>query len=75
MKAVAVVTGDRPEPATLGPAAAGIEHRRAGLVHEQLRRGLQALDQAGVDRAQLTGGVADPVGERRAVERQALAAR
>ena len=33
----AVVPGQGPEPAGLGPAAARIERRRAGLVHEQLR--------------------------------------
>ena len=36
-----VVARDRPEIAGLGPPAPGIEHRRPGLVHEQLGRALR----------------------------------
>ena len=68
----AVVARERPEPASLRPAAAGIEHRGTRLVDEEPGRGLQGFDQPGVDRTELARRVADPVGERRAVERQTL---
>ena len=68
-----VVARERPEPAGLGAAAARIEHRGAGLVGEEPGRCLQDLDQPGMDRAELARRMADPVGERRAVERQPLA--
>ena len=68
-----VVAGIGPELSRLGPAAAGIEHRCAGLVGEQLRRRLQLRQQPLMDRAQVPGGVAHPIGERRAVEGEPLA--
>jgi hypothetical protein len=68
-----VVARDRPEVAGLGPPAPRVEDRCPGLVHEQLGRALEVLEQALVQRAELGGGAPDPVGERRAVERDALA--
>ena len=50
----------------------GIEHRRRGLVGEQLGRGLQRLEQALVHGPQQEGGAADPVGQGRAIEPDAL---
>jgi len=68
-----VVARDLPEVAGLGPFAPRIQHRRPGLVHEQLGRALQVLEQALVQGAELGGSTADPVCERRAVELDALA--
>ena len=68
-----VVTGVGPELAGLGPPAAWIEHRRRGLIGEQLVRGLQRLQQARVQRPQQEGGPAGPVRQRRAVEIDPLA--
>ena len=67
-----VVAGDRPEVAGLGPPAPRIEHRRPGLVHEQLGRALEVLEQPLVQGAELGGGAADPVRQRRAIELDAL---
>lgn len=57
-----------------GFAGARIEDWRTGLVHEQLGGPLQIGDQSVEDRAKLECRLADPVGERRAVEINALAA-
>ena len=69
----AIVPRIGPELAGLGPPAPGIEHRRRRLVGEQLRRRLQMRQDALVDRPQMECGASDPVGERRAVEADALA--
>jgi hypothetical protein len=68
-----IVARERPEVAGLGPPAPRIEHRRPGLVHEQLGRTLEVREEALVQRAELGGGTADPVRERRAIELEALA--
>ncbi len=44
-----VITGVGPELPGLGLAAAGIQHRRRGLVGKELGRGLQLLQQPLVD--------------------------
>lgn len=69
---MAFVAGIVEELAGLGPAAAGIKHGRRRLVGEQLGRCLQPFEQPLVHRAQQEGRVADPVGQRRAVEVNAL---
>ena len=56
-----IVTGQRPKKTRLGPTAPGIEDRRRGLVHEQLRGRLQVLGQPVDDRPQMEGGDAHPV--------------
>ena len=68
-----VVARDRPEIAGLGPPAPRVEHRRPGLVHEQLGRAFEVLEQTLVQRAELGGGAPDPVREGRAIELDALA--
>ncbi len=67
-----VVTRIGEELAGLGSSAAWIEHRGGGLVGEELGRGLEALEQALVDGPEQEGRFADPVGERGAVEMDAL---
>jgi hypothetical protein len=62
-----------PELAGLGAASAWVEHRGRRLVGEQLRRRPEVGENALANRTQVEGGAADPVGERRAVEAQALA--
>ena len=68
-----IVARQRPEPAGLRAATARIRRRRPGLVGEELRGALEGLHQPGMDGTQLPRGVADPVGERGAVEAHALA--
>jgi hypothetical protein len=58
----------------LGTAAAGIEDGRGGLVREQPRQLLQPHEEALMQRAQVPGGMADPVRQRRAIQVDALAA-
>jgi hypothetical protein len=63
-----VIPGVSPELSGLRPPTPGIEDRGGRLVGEQLRRGPQAGENALVDRPQVEGGAADPVGERRTIE-------
>ena len=56
-----------PQLAELGAPTAGIEHRRRGLVGEQLGRTLQRRQQALVDRPQQEGPHGRPIGQRRTV--------
>src|SRR5262245_30882808 len=67
-----VVASVDPEPAGLGAAAAGIEHRNRGVVGEQLLRGKDVLGESGLKRLEPPAGAADPVRERRAVQLDAL---
>lgn len=67
-----VVARIREELTGLGPPPARIEHRRGGLVGEQLPGGLEPLEQARVHRPEREGGLAHPVGGRGAVEADAL---
>ena len=68
-----VVAGDRPEVAFLGAAAAGIEHRRRGLVDRDLARGQNELAQPKPERLELRGRIADPERQDRALDRRCLA--
>ena len=68
----AIIARVGPELAGLGASAAGIEHRRRGLVGEQLGRTLQRRQQPLMNRPQQEGGAADPIGQCRAVEVDAL---
>ena len=61
-----------PQLAGLGPPASGIEHRRRRLVGEQLLRTLELREQPLVHRAQQEGGAPNPIGQGRAIERDAL---
>src|SRR5690606_32589262 len=63
-----IITGVSPELAGLGPAAAGIEHRRGRFIGEELRRDLQSRKQPFMHRTQMPSGAADPIGKRGAVE-------
>lgn len=67
-----VVARNRPEVAGFRLAATGIEDRAAGLVGEQLRRGLEDVDEPIVQRRQIMSREADPVCERRPIDRDAL---
>ena len=67
-----VIAGVDPEPAGLGAAAAGIEHRDRRVVGEQRLRGEDVLGEPGLQRLQPPDGSADPVGERRAIQLDAL---
>jgi len=68
-----IVAGNRPEVAGLGPAATRVEHRRLGLVDEQLRRAEQVLADQAPQRLELGRRVPHPAGERRAVDGDPLA--
>ena len=57
-----------PQPAFLGAAAAGIEHRHRRVVGVHLDAGEDMRREPLAQRLQQPGGPADPVGERRAVE-------
>ncbi|ESX09824.1 hypothetical protein X767_32715 [Mesorhizobium sp. LSJC264A00] len=67
-----VIAGIGPELTCLSLAAAGIEHWRGRLVGEEFWRGLQLAKQPLVDRTQVPGGAADPIGERGAIEIDSL---
>ena len=67
-----VIAGIHPEPAGPGAAAARIEHRDRRVVGKQCLRGEDVLGEAGLQRLQPPDGAADPVGEGRAIELDAL---
>ena len=69
-----VVASISPELAALHALAARIEDGAARLVGKQFRRGFQELEQARLQGSQQRRRTADPIGERRAVEIDALAA-
>src|SRR5271157_6143676 len=68
------LAGISPELAALHTLAPRIEDGAACLVGKQFRRGLQDLEQPGLQRRQKRRGPAHPIGERGAVEIDALAA-
>lgn len=68
-----VVTGEYPDVARFRLAAPGIKDGNGGLVAEQLRRCLQFANQVSVQRLQLSRCTADPIGQRRTVNLDALA--
>ncbi len=68
-----IIARDGPEVAGLGPATARIEDGTACLVGKQLGRGLQDLDEPRVQRLELVRREADPVGQCRAIDRDAFA--
>jgi hypothetical protein len=57
-----IVTGIDPEPAGLGAATAGIEHRDRCVVSEQRLRGKDVLGEPGLQRLEPPDGPAHPVG-------------
>ena len=65
---VAVVAGQRPQPAGLGPAPAGVENRHPSLVHEQLPGPRQVPGQPLDHRLEVERRLADPSRQRRAVK-------
>ena len=69
-----VIAGVSPELAELHALASRIEDGAACLVGEQFRRGFQDLEQARLQRSQQRRRTANPIGERGAVEIDALAA-
>ena len=69
-----VIAGISPELAALHALASRIEDGAACLVGKQFRRGFQELEQARLQRSQQRRRTADPIGERGAVEIDALAA-
>ena len=68
-----VVARVDPQPAGLGAAAAGIEHRDRRVVGEDLARCEHMRGQARLQRLQPPAGAADPVRQGRAVELDAVA--
>src|SRR3974390_1039086 len=64
----AIVAGVGPKLPDLGSSSTRIEHRRRRLVGEKPCRALQRFEQTLMHGAQLIGGAADPIGERRAIE-------
>ena len=62
-----------PEKPRLGPPAAGIEHRQAGVVGKDLRRRQHRGDHQVVERRQPPARGANPIAQRRAIQRDALA--
>ena len=67
-----IVASDRPEVAFLGAAAAGIEHRRLGLVDRDLARGQNEFAQPKIERLELGRRIADPERQDRALDVDAL---
>lgn len=66
-----VIAGQRPKVAGLRRAAPRIQHRRSGLVHEELPGSPQMLGQPIHDRLEVEGGLADPIGQHGAVQIEA----
>ena len=69
-----VIAGQRPEVSGLCLLGPRVEHRGAGLVHEEFRRPFQVSHQGIEDRAQLKSGTADPICQGGPIEINALAA-
>ena len=63
-----IIAGQRPEITGFCLAAARVQDRRRGLVHEQLRRPLQVFGQPVNNRPKVEGGHADPVGQGAAMD-------
>lgn len=68
----AVIAGVDPEPAGLGTATAGIEHRDRRVVGEQLLRREDVFGEPGLQRLQPPDSSPNPVGERRAIQLDAV---
>jgi hypothetical protein len=67
-----VVAGIDPEPAGLGATPARIEHRDRGVIGEQLLRAEDVFGEPLLQRRQPPADTADPVGECRAVDLDAM---
>jgi hypothetical protein len=67
-----VVTGGGPEVSFLVAAAAGIKHRRYGLIDRDLARGQDEFAQPKVERLEFGGRIADPERQNRALDVEAL---
>jgi hypothetical protein len=67
-----VITGVDPEPAGLGAAAAGIEHRDRRVVSEQSLRSEDVFGKPCLQRLQPPDRSANPIGEGRAIQLGAL---
>ena len=67
-----IVAGINPDPAGFGTTATGVEHRDRGIVGEQLLRGKDVLGEPCLQRLQPPDGAANPVGERRTIQLDAL---
>ena len=65
---VAVVARQRPQTAGLAPAPAGVQNRRAGLVHERLARLFLVFCQPVDHRPEMEGGVTGPPRQRRTIK-------
>jgi hypothetical protein len=68
----AVIGRIGPKLTSLGAAAAGIEDGCRGLICEQPRQFPEPHEEVLVQRAQVPGGMADPVRQRRAIQIDAL---
>ena len=69
-----IIDGVAPQPSCLGPAAAGIKHRQRGVVGEQLGGRQHRADNQVIYRCQPPAGASNPVAQRRAIQRDTLAA-
>ena len=67
-----IVARDGPEVSLLGAAAAGIEHRRGGLVDRDLAGGQNELAQPQPQRLEFGARIADPERQHRALDIDAL---
>ena len=67
-----IITRVNPEAAGLGATTAGIEHRDRGVVSEHRLRGDDMFGEPCLQRLQPPDGAANPVGERRAIQLDAL---
>ena len=63
-----LVTGQSPQISRLRLAPARVQHRRTGLVHEQMPGLFQVPDEPVHHRSEVKRGLANPVGERGAVQ-------
>jgi len=67
-----VVDGIAPQPAGLGPAPTRVEHRQCRVVGEQFLRRQHRAEHQLVERRQPPAGAANPIAQRRAINRDPL---
>ena len=68
-----IIAGKRPEIASFGFTPAWVQHWCGGFIHEELGGALQIRCQAIDHRGQMEGRLADPRGQGRAIQIDALA--
>ena len=68
-----IVDGIAPQPSGLGAPAAGVEHRQSGIIGKHFGRGEHGAQHQFVQRSQPPTGPANPVAQRRTIQRHTLA--